>query len=166
MTREARTVAALDIDGVVADVRHRLHLVTPDTWAEFFAAATTDPLLEQGAALAHRLAARHRLVWVTGRPERTRGATQAWLDQHGLPPGRLLMHPERSMDPRSSREVKAEQLGALRDAGEHIAVVVDDDARTVATLRADGFHCLLAQWSPYSPTYQDAEPVTRPGPAP
>jgi len=155
------TVAALDIDGVVADVRHRLHLVAPDTWAEFFAAAWSDPLLEVGAAVARRLARHHDLVWITGRPEHTRAATHAWLDKHELPPGRLLMHPERSMDTRTSREVKSEQLAALRAAGERVAVVIDDDPRSVQALRGDGFHCLLAQWCPYSPTYQDSKDGSR-----
>lgn len=145
----------LDIDGVVADVRHRLHLVSPTTWREFFAAAADDSLLEPGADLAHRLARRYSIVWMTGRPERTRGQTLAWLNQHGLPPGRLFMHPERSQDARSSREIKREQVVALRSSGESLVVAVDDDPRVVTELRAEGLHCLLATWSPYSPTYQD-----------
>lgn len=152
-----RTVAALDIDGVVADVRHRLHLVQPGTWAEFFAAAPDDPLLPTGAAVAERLAQHHDIVWLTGRPEHTRAATAAWLASHGLPGGALLMHPERAIDPRPTRAIKREHVAELENAGSRVVVVVDDDPRIVDAFRADGVHCLLATWCPYSPTYQDLD---------
>ena len=47
-------VAVVDIDGVVADVRHRLHHVTgrPKDWRSFFAAAADDGLLGRGRAHA------------------------------------------------------------------------------------------------------------------
>ena len=42
-----RPIAVLDIDGVLADVRHRLHHLErqPTSWSGFFAAAVSDPLL-------------------------------------------------------------------------------------------------------------------------
>ena len=42
--------AVFDIDGVLADVRHRLHHVTarPKDWDAFFGAAPDDPPLREG----------------------------------------------------------------------------------------------------------------------
>ena len=46
----ARPIAVLDIDGVLADVRHRLHHLDkrPKDWAAFFAAAGRDPAAARG----------------------------------------------------------------------------------------------------------------------
>ncbi len=76
-----RPIAVLDIDGVLADVRHRLHHLErrPKDWAAFFAAAPRDPLLPEGAAVAAQLAPDHDVVYLTGRPERCRRDTLAWL---------------------------------------------------------------------------------------
>ncbi|MGH3587556.1 MAG: hypothetical protein ACRDQ0_14645, partial [Pseudonocardia sp.] len=48
---EPRPIAVFDIDGVLADVRHRLHHLEayPQRWEPFFQAAGRDPLLEEGA---------------------------------------------------------------------------------------------------------------------
>jgi phosphoserine phosphatase len=67
------TYAVVDIDGVVADVRHRLSFLDrrPKDWAGFFDAASLDPLLPEGAAMVGELTKRgHTVVWLTGRPER------------------------------------------------------------------------------------------------
>ena len=62
-------LAVFDIDGVVADVRHRLHhLERRRAWLRFFDAADEDTLLPEGAALVGELARAHEIVWLTGRP--------------------------------------------------------------------------------------------------
>ena len=45
---DSRPIAVFDIDGVLADVRHRLHHLQcrPQRWEAFFTAADRDPLLE------------------------------------------------------------------------------------------------------------------------
>lgn len=149
-------MAAIDVDGVVADVRHRLHLVAPDQWEEFFAAAEHDELLPEGAALVHRLAAEHELVWLTGRPEHLREQTEAWLREQGLPPGHLVMRPDWSEDDRPTREIKREYLIGLAQTRK-LVVVVDDDPAVVDLLRAEGIPTQLATWCPYTPTYQSVD---------
>jgi hypothetical protein len=149
-------VAVVDIDGVVADVRHRLHLVEsrPKRWPEFFAAADDDPALEVGVSLVHQLAADHDVVWLTGRPERTRAATVRWLAAHDLPAGTLLMRGDRDFRP--ARVTKRDELRRLRRTRE-VAVVVDDDPEVVALLQADGFPVRLADWLPHSSTLRAAQ---------
>jgi len=151
-----RRIAVVDIDGVVADVRHRLHLVEqrPKRWEEFFALAAKDPPLDEGVALVHELAAGQDIVWLTGRPERTRRLTERWLAQQGLPAGTLLMRPDR--DYRPARFTKREELRRLR-RGREIAVVVDDDPEVTATLAEDGFPVRLAGWLPHSSTLRAAQ---------
>jgi hypothetical protein len=154
--RGDRPVAVIDIDGVVADVRHRLHLVEarPKRWAEFFAAASEDPPLEVGVSLVHQLAEDHDVVWLTGRPERTRAETAAWLAANSLPAGTLLMRGDRDFRP--ARVTKRDELRRLRRTRE-VTVVVDDDPEVVALLQADGFPVRLADWLPHSSTLRTAQ---------
>ncbi|MFL6129939.1 MAG: hypothetical protein ACJ73E_12850 [Mycobacteriales bacterium] len=153
---DSRPLAVIDIDGVVADVRHRLHLIEsrPKRWDEFFDRSADDPPLDTGVALVRELATDHDVVWLTGRPERNRRLTEAWLAAQGLPDGTLLMRRDRDFRP--AREAKREQLRRLR-ADREIAVVVDDDPEVVATLSRDGFPVRLADWLPHSSTLRKAQ---------
>jgi phosphoglycolate phosphatase-like HAD superfamily hydrolase len=143
----AAPVVVLDIDGVLADVRHRLHYLAtrPKNWERFFAAAKNDPVLEVGAEFAKQAATTHEIIYLTGRPDRLRAATQAWLDQQQLPPGRLVMRPEG--DRRPSAVVKLHELRKLRRESA-VELLVDDDPSVIEAARAAGFTAQLADWMP------------------
>jgi hypothetical protein len=98
---DARPLAVFDVDGVLADVRHRLRHVErrPKDWDAFFGAALDDPPLPAGVELARESAKDCEVVYVTGRPERCRADTLAWFAQHGLPEGTLRMRRERDRRP-------------------------------------------------------------------
>jgi hypothetical protein len=149
-------IAVIDLDGVVADVRHRLHHLEarPRDWDAFFADIPHDPLLAEGRVVLDRLAPDHEVVYLTGRPERTRAATEAWLRRHRLPRGRLIMRSER--DRRPARVTKPGLLRRLSD-GRQIAVVVDDDPDVCAALRRDGWPVLVADWMPRPDALPDAQ---------
>jgi phosphoglycolate phosphatase-like HAD superfamily hydrolase len=149
-------LAVFDVDGVVADVRHRLRHVAhrPKNWQAFFAAADRDPPLAPGVELVREFARDHRLVWLTGRPERLRRVTERWFAEQGLPEGRLLMRPDD--DRRPARDYKHGQLRRLSREGV-IAVVVDDDPAVVTRLRAEGFPVRLADWVPYAKSLRQAQ---------
>jgi phosphoglycolate phosphatase-like HAD superfamily hydrolase len=153
-----RSVAVFDIDGVLADVRHRLHHVAarPKDWAAFFDAAPQDPPLPEGLGAvraAHQ--AGHLIVYLTGRPERCRADTHGWLLAHGLPDGALVMR--RDSDRRPARVTKV--LALRRLARRHVvAAVVDDDAAVVDAVRRAGFPVLHARWMGSSTSGADAAP--------
>ena len=138
-------LAILDIDGVLADVRHRLGFVQsrPKDWEGFFAAAPDDTPLPRGLERAAELADLGDVVYLTGRPERCRGDTERWLMAHGFPQARVVMRPDR--DRRPARLFKLEQVRRLAGAGV-VDVVVDDDLLVVDTLAAAGFAVEHAQW--------------------
>lgn len=147
-------LAVFDVDGVVADVRHRLHhLHRHHHWGRFFAEADADPLLSEGAALVSDLAGQHEIVWLTGRPEWLRPVTRDWLAEHGLPRGELHMRPEH--DYRPARDYK---LGVLRRlAGRGIAAFIDDDVNVVDAALAAGIPAVLADWVPRDRDLRDAQ---------
>ena len=151
-----RPLAVFDIDGVLADVRHRLHHVEgrPKDWDAFFAAAADDPPLAEGVALVRESAKDCDVVYVTGRPERCRADTLAWFRAHGLPQGRLSMR--RDGDRRPARLAKPQLLRSLaRDRV--VAVVVDDDAQVCAAYRKAGWRVLEADWMGSEPTLEQAQ---------
>ena len=147
--------AVLDIDGVLADVRHRLHHLDqrPKDWTAFFDAAPDDPVLPEGLALARELVTGHEVLYLTGRPERCRGDTEAWLAAHGFPAARLLMRSGR--DRRPARVTKIEKLRAL-ESERPVAVLVDDDDRVVAAAVSAGFTVRHATWMTEPPALQQA----------
>jgi hypothetical protein len=153
---DSRPLAVIDIDGVVADVRHRLHLIQdkPRRWDEFFRAAGEDPPLADGVTLVQELGADHDVLWLTGRPERTRRLTRDWLAAQGLPAEPLLMRPDRDFRP--ARLTKRDELRKLRTTRD-VAVVVDDDPDVIDMLAADGFPTKLADWLPHTPTLRKAQ---------
>lgn len=152
----AGNLAVFDIDGVVADVRHRLHYLNrrPKDWARFFAAADRDPALAEGVELALKYAETHVLIWLTGRPEYLRRVTSAWLTTQGLPTDLLFMRPEG--DHRPARQYKAAQLRAIGKEST-VDIVVDDDPEVVRELSRAGWPVRLADWVPYTATLRDAQ---------
>lgn len=145
-----------DIDGVLADVTHRLHHLQaqPQRWERFFQTADRDPLLGEGAERLRAAQSDHDVLYLTGRPERTRRLTERWLRRHDLPTGPLVMREDH--DHRPARWMKREVLRRLA-ATRTVASVLDDDPAVVAVLEADGWPVELATWLPHSSTLQSAQ---------
>ncbi|WP_420822049.1 LNS2 domain-containing protein [Streptomyces avicenniae] len=143
---DPRPLAVFDLDGTLADVRHRLHHLTSrrKNWDAFFRAAEHDKPLAEGVALVRKHAATDEIAYVTGRPEHLRADTERWLARHGLPPGRLLMR--RAGDRRPARVAKPELLRDLT-WGRAVSVVVDDDRQVCRAYRDAGFPVRVADWS-------------------
>ena len=142
---DERTLAIIDIDGVVADVRHRVHYVEqrPKNWDAFFAAAIDDEAHDEGLAVVETLAATCEVIFLTGRPEHLRDDTQGWLDGHGLGGHRLVMRPEGDRGPSARFKVRRlQQLARKRT----VAMVVDDDDKVIAAMKEAGFPTLHADW--------------------
>jgi hypothetical protein len=149
------TVAVFDIDGVVADVRHRLHhLHGRHSWNEFFDDAAADPLLPEGAALVADLAQEHDIVWLTGRPDWLRRVTSTWLAENGLPAEEL--HMRGGGDFRPARLFKVDVLRSISRRRE-VAAHIDDDADVVRAAVAAGFPSVLADWIPRDEAMRDAQ---------
>ncbi len=141
----ARMVAVIDIDGVVADVRHRLRHVTasPKNWRAFVAAADRDELLPEGEHTVQRLAEVYDIAYLSGRPEWLREVTETWLARHGLPSGSLTLRPHGDFRPGAS--YKVDELRRL-SRSRQVVVLVDDDPRVLDEARQAGYDVLPATW--------------------
>ncbi|MEO3973800.1 hypothetical protein [Streptomyces sp. CAU 1734] len=145
MTRGKRPLAIFDLDGTLADTAHRQRFLDrrPRDWNAFFAAAPQDPPLPPGVALCRESAVECDIVYLTGRPERCRNDTLAWLADQELPEGELLMR--RNDDRRPARVTKLAVLRRLsRTRG--IRMLVDDDELVCAEAERAGFRVVRAHW--------------------
>ncbi len=141
---DRRAIAVVDIDGVLADVRHRLHYLDGrKDWGGFFRAAPKDPLLGVGFDTVVKLAEVYEIVYLSGRPEYCRRDTERWFRKHHLPRGELRLRP--SHDQRPARLFKVEQLRKLSRRAP-VAVLVDDDPQVGQAAREAGFDVLPATW--------------------
>ncbi|QNE73559.1 hypothetical protein F0344_02065 [Streptomyces finlayi] len=156
MRDDARPLAVFDLDGTLADTAHRQHFLegARRDWQGFFSAAVHDPPLTEGIRLLVASARECDVVYLTGRPERCRRDTLAWLARHGLPEGRV--HMRRNDDRRPARRTKLEilkRLGRERD----VRVLVDDDELVCDAAEAAGFDVVRARWATPSPLLEDAQ---------
>jgi phosphoglycolate phosphatase-like HAD superfamily hydrolase len=161
VTTKSRTttggpLAVFDLDGTLAETGHRQHFLerTPRDWNGFFGAAGQDTPLAEGLRLARAAAEECEVLYLTGRPERCRRETLAWLATHGLPEGAVRMR--RNDDRRPARTTKLEVLRELAGQRE-IRMVVDDDELVCAAAERAGFRVVRANWASTSQALKDAQ---------
>jgi len=132
-------ISIFDIDGVLADASHREHHVTtkPKNWDAFFDEVGGDDVIEEGRQRLLEESARNEIVLLTGRPERCRADTVAWLEANGM--GTPTVHLRPDSDRRPAAIFKA---GLIRSIGspEEVVVVIDDDDSVLERLAGMGYH--------------------------
>lgn len=141
----------MDIDGTLSNAEHRLHLLPNSTgdegeplsndWTPFLDAAVDDALNVEIRMLSNAIYQTGRPVVIcTGRNERYREATEAWLKKHTVHYDHLLMR--REGDHRPDQVVKKEMLDHIRALGMEPVFAVEDRARVVKMWRDNGIRCL------------------------
>jgi hypothetical protein len=152
----SRPLAVFDLDGTLAETGHRQHFLEgkPRDWNGFFGAAHRDTPLAEGVRMAVETAEECEVLYLTGRPERCRKDTLAWLSAHGLPEGRLRMRAD--SDRRPARTTKLEVLRELA-ATREVRMLVDDDELVCDAARRAGFRVVRAHWASTSAALKDAQ---------
>ncbi len=137
-----------DIDGTLADLSHRLHLITrkPDhtpnaaDWRAFFAACPNDKPIDEVIRVARILwDAGYGIVLISGRSDEVEAATTSWLVKHDVQFSGLYMR--KQGDHREDSVVKSELLDQLikdRPGGVEIGGVFEDRKQVVDMYRARG----------------------------
>jgi phosphoglycolate phosphatase-like HAD superfamily hydrolase len=131
-----------DIDGTIADLSHRLPHIQkdPKDWDGFFAACKDDAPIQHTIKLAIDVAlAGANIVYVSGRSDQCREATETWLREHALPEGRVYMR--KAGDHRPDFKVKVELLEQLRAEGHSPVMAFDDRNSVVKMWRELGIPC-------------------------
>lgn len=145
MANCAKRVVIFDLDGTLADGRHRLHLLPKqdyhltESWTEFNLAAKDDLPLWDNIELCNTLAQRYHLIILSGRSDVAREITKEWLTQHQVQYHELVMR--KQSDNRKDTEIKEE---FLRTVGfDRIMCAFDDLPHVAYHLRGLGLTCHL-----------------------
>lgn len=131
-----------DIDGTLADLTHRLPHIQkqPKDWDAFFAACEADAPIQHTIKLAIDVAlAGAAIIYVSGRSDQCRDATEAWLRRYALPEGKVYMR--KAGDHRPDHQVKVELLEQLRADGHNPVMAFDDRNAVVKMWREIGVPC-------------------------
>lgn len=82
-----------DIDGTLASIGHRKHLVTrgPRKWAEFYASCGSDKPIKHVIELSQMLHKEHKILIFSGRVSLVREITVRWLFANKVPFDLLIM---------------------------------------------------------------------------
>jgi phosphoglycolate phosphatase-like HAD superfamily hydrolase len=137
---------AFDIDGTLADSSRRAHHLAkaPKDWDAFFSDMENDPPIAHMTALAKSV--RHgpygmKIVFITGRPDKYRKVTKAWLNEH-VTTCHAPLYMRKTGDHRDDTIVKLELLADLRADGYEPIMVFEDRTRVVQAYREAGVPCM------------------------
>jgi hypothetical protein len=136
-------LVVFDIDGTLANIEHRLDYVRskPKNWKAFDAGIPNDKVNEPVARVFHSMVAsdfNNDIVLASGRNERSRQATEDWLELNGL--GHYdKLYMRKTDDRRCDDIVKREMLDQIiADYGKKPDMVFDDRPRVVRMWRDNG----------------------------
>lgn len=149
-----------DIDGTLANAEHRLPYITnpnePKNWDAFFDGVVDDaPIPEAWAVLNALVDSHHRIIFITGRPERLRTKTYNWLVSFdddsrfeaahywaSCPSSRKpALYMRADGDRRPSAEVKRDLLNKARLDNCHPKIAFEDRADDAKMWREEGLMC-------------------------
>lgn len=146
-----KKLALIDIDGVIADERHRQEYAKEKAWGEYFqpTRVVQDAVWEQGRELVERLVENGWEVgYLTGRREEVRPATESWLDAHRFPWGRLVMRPLPNGGPKVKLpQFKVNVMQTLPPLWD-LVVLFDDDPAVVSLVKQEigDIHAIHCAW--------------------
>ena len=132
-----------DIDGVLADNRHRLHYIqkTPENWDVFYKAMADDLPRSSMIRLVNSIRIVQQTVFlITGRSIEYEHITRAWLDRNTVGYDGLYQRPAK--DHRPDHIIKFEILTKLRKVGYEPWLAVEDRPQVVEMWRREGIECL------------------------
>lgn len=134
-----------DLDGTLADGRHRLHLLPSkdyhltESWTEFNLAAVDDLPIQDNIALCNALYQQYCIVILTGRSDVAEQITRKWLSEKGVQYDELIMR--KQVDNRKDVQIKEEEL--RRIGLDNILCCFDDLPHVAYHMRGLGLTCHL-----------------------
>lgn len=140
-------VIIVDLDGTVANCDHRVHHAIDKDWDLFHGAMISDTPHKHIVALLEALDMMgYDLLVVTGRPEKYRKTTMAWLEANGIDKlfMNILMRPndDYSSDFLLKLELLERYFGSIEAAKEAILFALDDRDQVAEAFRNAGIPCL------------------------
>jgi hypothetical protein len=145
-----RTLALLDLDGVLANDTHRVKHALHKEWEQYFDKdkILIDAVWPQGRALADQLLAAPdvEIAYMTGRREDLEAVSTLWLNTHQFPRGKVYTRPF-SAAGIPLANFKSNLITSIKARRPDLNVVLyDDDPEVIKQVRKDhgfeaGVHC-------------------------
>jgi hypothetical protein len=139
-----KPILICDIDGVIADLSHRLHHIEekPTNWDGFFDACDEDKPMEETISFLRAIRDIFEIVYLTGRPKRVRDKTVAWFRQNYVPwKDGMLLAMRSDGDHRQDWIVKWELFDQWVDK-KRVRAIIEDRDQVVQMWREKGYFCL------------------------
>ena len=133
-----------DIDGTLADPKDRLHFLEKKDWNSFYDACLDDAPIHHVIYLLQELKKNHRIIILTGRPERIKDKTLQWLKANNISFDEIYFR--KNGDYRPDYEIKEEMLKTLNCS---IWFAVDDRKQVVDMFRKNNILCLQCKDGDY-----------------
>lgn len=151
----------VDLDGTLADVRHRVHWVRSDKpdFHQFFEEAKNDTVNEWCRTLVNSVQGYYRIpVWiVSARPKTLRDVTKKWLADNDVRYEKLFLLREDEKDNTPDQELKRKWLWE-NGGPSKVLFVVDDRSKVVQMWRQEGLVCLQCDdWPEYKKAEKEPE---------
>lgn len=138
-----RKCIIFDLDGTLADLRHRLHFIesSPPDWDTFFKNVYLDTPIVHMVRLCQWLEKSRDwdIIIASGRSDVCKQDTITWLKEHGIRYMKLYMR--QAGDHRPDDEVKQDILQQIMDDGFTPMMVFDDRDQVVNMWRNQGIPC-------------------------
>lgn len=124
-----RPIVLCDIDGTLADGRHREHFVQGEKkdWTSYYSLLSADSPIDLVVRWVRALADDHAICLVSGRPDTYQRETMFWCSLHGIPYEWLFMRA--GSDKRPDTMIKNDILKCIPK--EKIAFAIDDRPRVI-----------------------------------
>lgn len=141
----SKPIVIFDLDGTLADGRHRLHLLPTknyhltESWTEFNLAAVDDAPIRDNIALCNALHRQFYIIILTGRSDVAEKVTRHWLQRHGVLYSELIMRNQ--TDNRKDVDIKEEYLHSI--GLDRILCAFDDLPHVAYHMRGLGLTCHL-----------------------
>lgn len=129
----------VDIDGTLADCRHRQHFVQGETkdWQSFFYAMREDTPYKDIVNQVRELSKTYNIVLVSGRPDNYKEHTLQWLSANDIPYETLIMR--KAGDHRPDDQVKRDILKKYFTTS-NVHLVIDDRPSVIRMWKEQGLN--------------------------
>lgn len=138
-----------DLDGTLADITHRLHLIKqkPPDWPSFYRSCVSDTPKAWVIDLLNMCRKQGDILILSGRSDEVEGYTRDWLIENHIWYDYLVMRKAGDYTP--DHVLKAEMMDSfLTDKDFEVQFIVDDRQRVVDMWRSKGFKVLQCEaWS-------------------
>ncbi len=159
-------IILFDLDGVLADLTHRLHYVTPEDefnasyygfkpdWAAFFRETKKDTPIWPWINLCRTLHEQYyRIYIITGRSEETRIDTFEWLSTYTIPCDFVFMRPAKNYEPDYIIKEKILKEIITTETKERILFAIDDHLPNIEIYKKYYIPTLYVPFKEYNYTY-------------